>query len=434
MACLETAQIRYVDQGGRLLSRELQPVPTPLGTAPECQDLLKAYRAAVAAKDGIRQSNYTDAEGFHRDLYLQDLNEAKRAEQVAYEALAECTEDHPPVPQPLGLVDATMASSAIPVFFAPVVLAGENYVDGGVMMQLPIEPAVRADPDVIVAINTGRLTTDRREGFRTCNVFPIAERVLLDMLMPETVARQIELAERSGKPIFLISPRVDVHDTLDQDPGLLAINIDYGFMCAADTVGVMDWTSSVPVSGMTTSFLDDAPPIIEGRTGPIDPVLASLADAITRTRMLCWALEYEVQGEPVPVEPFGTPSSLARVPDPQALDYLRELKTLVRILAAVRSNFGGPLPSASTSWWSQYEGHDFSNLGTPWDPFNSAAGTRPGATPGTALVVVDSSGSNFLLTDGGRFPITTLSAVLTSGVPASIPEELYTAIPSGPPV
>jgi NTE family protein len=432
---LESGEVRYVDEAGRLLNRELEPIPTPLGVATECQDELRAYRTAVAAKAAIKQSNYFTAGGWDRAAYLQDVAEANRLVGLAGQALADCQQQHPPVPQPLSLADGTMASSAIPVLFAPVALAGEHYVDGGLMVQLPIEAAVRAKPDVIVAISTGKLTIDRQEGFATATVAPIAERSVLGLLMFEAMARQIELAEGSGIPIFVIAPRFDVHGALDQDPGLIAISMGYGYMCAADISGDVDWTVSVP-SGATalSSFVDSGPPVITGRRSPADPILASLADAITRARLRCWDLEYEVTGESRPLPLFGPPPQIVQVPNVDALDRLRELKTLVRMLMLTRTELGGLLPPTSASWWSSYEAHEFETLGSPWDEFHSRSGDRGAAMAGTALVVVDEAGSNFLLNPPGRFPVTNLSAVLSSGQPVQVNSELISAIPLGPPI
>jgi hypothetical protein len=334
----------------------------------------------------------------------------------------------------VSLVDATMASSAIPVLFRPVALAGENYVDGGVMLQLPLEAAVRANPDLIVAINTGKLAVDRKEGFAAAGVLPIAERAVLDLLMSEALARQIELAETSGKPIFMIAPRLDVHGTLDQDPGLLSINMDYGFMCAADIAGDVDWTLTFPSD---TRFIDTfsvpAPPVIVGRKTPADPLWAALADAITRARLQCWAIEFEVHGESLATAPFGPPAPIKQARSAAALDRLRELKTLVGILATTRSQMGGRLPPTAPSWSSAYERHEFTTDGTPWDAYQSNTGVLPAATLGTALVVVDEAGSNFLLSPPGRFRITSLGTVLVGGgAPAAISSDLYSAIPLGP--
>jgi Patatin-like phospholipase len=249
------------------------------------------------------------------------------------------------VPQRISLVEATMASAAIPVLFTPVRLAGEHYVDGGVMVQLPIEAVFQSNPDVVVAINTGKLTLERKEGYATASVVSVAERSVLELLMFEAQARQIELAQRTGRPIFLIAPRLDVYSTLDQDPGLLSINMDYGYMCAADVVGDMDWAATVPTrSDFLTDFAQFDPPVITGRTEPLDPVLAALADAIARTRIRCWALEWEVAGELSPAAMFGNPPRIARSPSAEALDRLRELKTLVRILTLTRIQLGGAVP------------------------------------------------------------------------------------------
>jgi predicted acylesterase/phospholipase RssA len=432
VVCLETGEVRYVDEAGRLLDRELRPIATPLGTAPQCQALERQWRAAETARDGIRQSNYMAGGRFDRADYLRDVAEARRAAGQAKAAFDACTLKFPPVPQPVGLQEATMASAAIPVAFAPVAIAGEHYVDGGAMLQLPIEAAIKADPDVIVAVNTGRLTIDRKEGWGTATVVPIAERTVFDLLMPEALARQIELAEKSGKPIFLIAPRIDVHGTLEQDPGLLAINIDYGFMCAADIAGDMTWSASVPTSTLAGAFGID-PPVITARKTPVDPVLADLADAITRARLLCWTVEYEVLGENLPASPFGRPPALARSQSVDALDRLRDLKTLVGILAMARTGLGGLLPPTSTSWSTSYEAHSFTFLGTPWAAFNSSTGTRLAGTPNTALVVTDAStGANSLLTPAGRFPITVLGTILTGGTPAVMNGDLFSALPLGP--
>jgi hypothetical protein len=144
-------------------------------------------------------------------------------------------------------------------------------------------------------------------------------------------------------------------------------------------------------------------------------------------------LEYEVLGENFPPGPFGHASALARAPSVDALDRLRELKTLVGILAMARSGLGGSLPPTSASWSSSYEAHDFTFIGTPWGAFNSVTGTRLAATLGTVLVVTDeSTGVNYLLTSTGRFPIAVLGTVLMSGTPAVVNADLYSALPLGP--
>jgi hypothetical protein len=59
-------------------------------------------------------------------------------------------------------------------------------------------------------------------------------------------------------------------------------------------------------------------------------------------------------------------------------------------------------------------------------------GDRGAATAGTALVVVDEDGSNFLLSPPGRFPLTNLSAVLPSGQPRPGELRAHLCHPAGP--
>ena len=50
------------------------------------------------------------------------------------------------------LVDAVLASTAIPGVFPPVVIEGESFVDGGILMNTPLRPAIRAGADVLHVI------------------------------------------------------------------------------------------------------------------------------------------------------------------------------------------------------------------------------------------------------------------------------------------
>ena len=48
-------------------------------------------------------------------------------------------------------------------------------------------------------------------------------------------AARLQATEKRQK-VWVVSPRVEVHDTLTIDPGLIDINIAYGYMCTADVV------------------------------------------------------------------------------------------------------------------------------------------------------------------------------------------------------
>jgi NTE family protein len=55
----------------------------------------------------------------------------------------------------VALVDALMASCALPVFFPPVVIAGRRLADGGLRGVVPLEPARAGNPDLVLAVDIG---------------------------------------------------------------------------------------------------------------------------------------------------------------------------------------------------------------------------------------------------------------------------------------
>jgi NTE family protein len=52
-------------------------------------------------------------------------------------------------------LDALVASAAIPGVFPPVVIGGQTLVDGGVLNNAPISPAIRANADKVYVLPTG---------------------------------------------------------------------------------------------------------------------------------------------------------------------------------------------------------------------------------------------------------------------------------------
>jgi NTE family protein len=53
------------------------------------------------------------------------------------------------------LVDALMASCALPVFFPAVEIGGRRLADGGLRGVVPLEPARSGDPDLVLAVDIG---------------------------------------------------------------------------------------------------------------------------------------------------------------------------------------------------------------------------------------------------------------------------------------
>ncbi|MGH7659129.1 MAG: patatin-like phospholipase family protein, partial [Gemmatimonadales bacterium] len=55
----------------------------------------------------------------------------------------------------VGLIDALMATTALPLYYPPVRIGGREYLDGGLRAVLPLEVAVGIDADVVAAVNVG---------------------------------------------------------------------------------------------------------------------------------------------------------------------------------------------------------------------------------------------------------------------------------------
>ena len=55
------------------------------------------------------------------------------------------------------LVDAILASSAVPGIFPPVEIAGEHFIDGGVVNSIPVDRAVALGATEVYALHAGRI-------------------------------------------------------------------------------------------------------------------------------------------------------------------------------------------------------------------------------------------------------------------------------------
>lgn len=62
-------------------------------------------------------------------------------------------------------VSAVMVSCCIPAIFKPEVIDGVQYVDGGLLSRLPIDPIRRFEPEVVIAVDTGYVST-KKKNFR----------------------------------------------------------------------------------------------------------------------------------------------------------------------------------------------------------------------------------------------------------------------------
>src|SRR5215208_5607303 len=150
-------------------------------------------------------------------------------------------------PQRVNLLEAAMASASIPFAFPPIKLGSgrpESYVDGGVREVIPIQAALDAGANevfAVVASATGvpPATTfpDHKplNSFENSNILDIAQRVAMDIMPDETSVNETDPPPTGwGAAVTVIQPKVDIHDIMTIDPGLIRINIAYGYMRADD--------------------------------------------------------------------------------------------------------------------------------------------------------------------------------------------------------
>lgn len=92
----------------------------------------------------------------HPDTQIEDLQTPFQCVAASIEAVA----DHWFVEGPL--IDAVLASSAVPALFPPVEIGGEHFYDGGLVDSVPLGRAVALGADVVYVLQVGRMESPLR--------------------------------------------------------------------------------------------------------------------------------------------------------------------------------------------------------------------------------------------------------------------------------
>ena len=181
------------------------------------------------------------------------------------------SEDRPVADAPFDLSLGVWASCAIPGVFRPVKLGDELYVDGGVRDNVPIHAMVAnlgaTSPYVIACLPAGVAWED----YANKDVVSLMGRSFA-ILLDETNRDEIAWSRQMGATV--IEPLIDVHGSLDVEPGLLRINRDYGWMRAAEEV-----TGAAP--GATGGIIEARLAMYRLLTGP-DAAPKSEIEAVRR--------------------------------------------------------------------------------------------------------------------------------------------------------
>jgi hypothetical protein len=313
---LESGELRYVTETGALLSRDLAPV-TVSRLSPSCQPLDAEVRRLVDLRHTTAEHVLERADVAAN---LQALADLEAEIKDARDKLRQCIADHPPEHDPVTTttVAGMLASSTMPVFFPPVRIGGESYVDAGLRAVIPVEAAVRLGADPIIAIAASKTDVDPSPGSPS-SMTTIALRSLMDIAINEIAFRDIHPpAGFNGAMVTVIQPRIDIHTTLTIYPAFVRNRMSYGYMCAADAV---------------------APPAKPGWAQWLADRIAILRYGVARLE--CWQA-----GRPVPPTmvtlPAGDPSKIS--------DTLAAMKAEIASRVTERMHMGAAVPCQRGDW------------------------------------------------------------------------------------
>lgn len=242
------------------------------------------------------------------------------------------------------LLTGAIASSSIPVFFPPVVIGGEAYIDGGIREAAPVEVAIELGADRLYVIEASKLEAEVIPEMLNANLLSIGLRSLMDLAVNEIVLSDLPMpGDERLSWMSIIKPRVDVHDILTIHPALIRIRMAYGYMCAADVL---------------------EPPSDVARA-------AEIADELTILRYGTNRLESWIDGQPVPPS-METLTAAAGPTRDKLIGAVRDLKARIRALIAERAALGAVLPPIDgtwrdpLTWWGSWEAQPRPIEGSPW--------------------------------------------------------------------
>jgi NTE family protein len=135
------------------------------------------------------------------------------------------------------LVDAVLASLALPLYLPPVTIAGRRYMDGGVLQVLPLEVAERIPADLVVAVDVGPVRRAPPPGVPRGPALLAAHDRAMAVAMAEQRSRSVEAWRKDPRraPLVLIEPAVDPYATFAFDR--TAEFIEAGYRAAHRALG-----------------------------------------------------------------------------------------------------------------------------------------------------------------------------------------------------
>jgi len=219
---------------------------------------------------------------------------------------------------PVDVLEGVLASASVPMIFPPRPMAGDVYVDGGVADVVPVTAAARLGATRIFAVLAVPLQAppDTRD-FTKVSGLGVFLRSIGVVAFAERQQANLHPPLPQGVEVTVIDPVVDVVGPFEVSQGLMLLDMDYGWMRAADVLADVD------------------PDTFRRAQEATDAV------AVARTR--AWHLEETIWGT-------GRAGSAN-------LAAVAECKRAVRDAVCERKGLGLPTPPGAERWWSGYEAH-----------------------------------------------------------------------------
>ena len=117
------------------------------------------------------------------------------------------------------LIDALMASSALPMFFPAVTIGGRRYGDGGLRGVVPLEPASQGEVDLVAAVDIGPGFDELADAPSPYPSLVRAHNDATGILMASNseLQRRLWLADPAKPRLLYVRPSVERHATFRVD-------------------------------------------------------------------------------------------------------------------------------------------------------------------------------------------------------------------------
>ncbi len=125
--------------------------------------------------------------------------------------------------------DAVYASMALPVYYPPARIGGRRFADGGIRAALPLDLAINAGADLVVAVDVGPVLFAPAPGERPVPALvELADRALAIAMADQKARTLAAWRSAAGRPpLVLIAPAVDPHGTFAFDRTAAFIEAGY---------------------------------------------------------------------------------------------------------------------------------------------------------------------------------------------------------------